>query len=83
MGIDPIYDDVYSGGWGMTHQTRIDQFTEGTLKIDLIDNEQRKMVWQGSTRGRLTKKDLENAQAVLDAAVVEIFQKFPIAGPGS
>ena len=82
VGYDPYYD-VYYDGWGTTHTTRIDQYTEGKLNIDAIDVSSRKLVWQGSTQGRLTKKDLENAQAVLDAAVVEIFQKFPIAGPGS
>lgn len=74
---DPVFDDVYYGGWGMTHTTRIDQYTEGKLIIDLVDPVQRKLIWQGSTKGRLTQKDLENAQQVLDGAVVEIFTQFP------
>ena len=82
VGYDPYYD-VYYEGWDTTHTTRIDQYTEGKLNIDAIDVSSRKLVWQGSTKGRLTKKDLENAQAVLDQAVVEVFQKFPVASPGN
>ena len=41
------------------------------------------MVWQGSTKGRLTQKMLENAEATLDEAVVEIFTVFPVAAPGA
>lgn len=76
IGYDPFYD-VYTTGWGMSHTTRIDQYTEGTLEIDLIDVAERKMIWQGRTKGRLTKKDMQNAKATLDEAVTEIFTQFP------
>jgi hypothetical protein len=82
MGYDPYYD-VYYDSWGTNHQTQIDQYTEGKLDIDLIDVAQRKLVWQGTTKGRLTKKDYANAQKTLDTAVVEIFQEFPITIPSS
>jgi hypothetical protein len=77
IGYDPYYD-VYHDSWGTSHQTQIDQYTEGKLDIDLIDVRQRKLVWQGTTKGRLTKKDYANAQKTLDDAVVEIFTQFPI-----
>lgn len=77
LAYDPFYDDVYYDTWGTTHTTRIDQYTEGTLQIDLIDKREAKVVWQGATRGRLTKKDYENPQATLDGAVAEIFTQFP------
>jgi hypothetical protein len=77
LAYDPFYDDVYYGGWGASHTTRIDQYTEGTLNIDLIDKRGARVVWQGATRGRLTKKDYENPQATLDGAVTEIFGQFP------
>ena len=80
MGYDPYYD-VYYDGWAASHTTRIDQYTEGKLNIDVIDPRERKLIWQGSISGRLTKKDYENAQAVLDESVVEIFKKFPVAPP--
>ena len=77
MDYDPYYD-VYHDSWGTSHETRIDQYTEGKLDIDLIDVKQRKLMWQGTTKGRLTKKDYANAQKTLDEAVVEIFTQFPI-----
>ena len=76
IGYDPFYD-VYYDGWGTSHETRIEQYTEGKLDIDLIDPRARKVVWQGTTKGRLTKKDYENVQATLDGAVTEIFAQFP------
>ena len=76
VGYDPYYD-VYYDGWATTHTTRIDQYTEGKLNIDLIDVSSRKLVWQGSTKGRITRKQEQDMQTTLDAAVIEIFQGFP------
>lgn len=72
IGYDPFYD-VYGTAWGMGHTTEIDQYTEGRLIIDAIDVKQKKIVWQGSTKGRLTTKALKNYQVTLEAAVQEIF----------
>ena len=77
IGYDPFYD-VYTTDWGMSHTTRIDQYTEGTLEIDLIDVSDRKMIWQGRTKGRLTEKDMRDYQATLNEAVTEIFEEFPV-----
>jgi hypothetical protein len=63
----------------MSHEPRIEQYTDGQLNINLVDPQTRQVILQSSTRGRLTKKDYENAQATLDAAVAEIFQQFPVA----
>jgi hypothetical protein len=79
MGYDPYYD-VYRSGWGASHTTQIDQFTEGKLDIDAIDIETRSIVWQGTTKGRLTTKDRKDFKATLDEAVREIFQ-FAAAQP--
>lgn len=83
VGAYDWYDDVYYDGWGMSHQTRIDQYTEGQLYIDVIDPTARAMVWQGSTKGRLTQEMMANAQQTLDAAVAEIMLQFPIPLPGA
>ncbi len=76
MGYDPFYDGYYYGGWGATHTTRIDQFTEGRLVIDAIDPDEKKLVWQGTTKGRLTTKAMQNMEETLSGAVNEIFAKF-------
>ncbi|MEH6592716.1 MAG: DUF4136 domain-containing protein [Halioglobus sp.] len=72
VGYDPYYD-VYGSGWGAGHTTQIDQYTEGKLIIDAIDVKSKSIVWQGSTKGRLSSKDMENFQLTLDEAVKEIF----------
>ena len=74
IGYDPYYD-VYYDSWGMNHTTRIDQYTEGKLNIDAIDVASRKLVWQGSTKGRLTSKAKANYEVTLDEAVKEIFER--------
>jgi hypothetical protein len=82
MGYDPYYD-VYHDSWGASHSTQIDQYTEGMLDIDLIDVQGKKLIWQGTTKGRITKKVEENFEQALQEAVTEIFLQFPIqiAGP--
>ena len=77
IGYDPFFD-VYDVGWGMSHTTRIDQYTEGTLEIDLIDVDERRMIWQGRTKGRVTQKDMINFKSTLDEAVADIFEQFPV-----
>ena len=80
IGYTPFYD-VYVDDWYVSHETRIDQFTEGRLDIDLIDVAQRRLVWQGSTKGRLSKKDLNDVQATLTEAVAEVFAEYPVGRP--
>lgn len=77
IGYDPFFD-VYTTGWGMSHTTRIDQYTEGRLEIDVIDVDARKVIWQGTTKGRLSQKAMENYQTTLNEAVTEIFAQFPV-----
>jgi hypothetical protein len=72
VGYDPYYD-VYGSGWGSGHTTQIDQYTDGKLVIDAIDVKSKKIVWQGSTHGRLTSKAMKNYEVTLDEAVKEIF----------
>ncbi|NOR18865.1 MAG: DUF4136 domain-containing protein [Xanthomonadales bacterium] len=71
------YYGAYHNTWGTTHETRIDQYTEGRLNIDLIDTMEHKVVWQGATKERLTREDYENARKTLDDAVVEILSQLP------
>ena len=71
-----IYDDFGYGG--VAYETRIEQYTVGTLTIDMIDPKERKLLWEGTVTGRLTKKDVKNMEATIDEAVKDIFVKFPV-----
>ena len=67
------YYDVWDG-----YETYVDNYTEGTLNIDVVDRKQNKMVWEGISIGRLSEEDLNNLQPTLQKAVAEIFSKFPL-----
>jgi hypothetical protein len=71
---DPFYDP-----WpGYAYETRIDQYTEGTLNIDIADVSKRKLVWEGSVVGTITDDFVRNLEQGLDEAVAAIFENYPI-----
>ena len=76
---DPFYDPW--GGYG-GYETRVDQYTEGTLNIDVVDAKTNKLVWEGSVVGRLTEKDVRNMEQTVDEAVGFVMNGFPIL-PGA
>ena len=70
------------GGYG-GYETRIDQFTEGTVNFDLVDTRTDQLVWEGAITGKITKEVRENLQEVCDAVAQEVFLSYPyIAGSG-
>jgi hypothetical protein len=79
---DPFYDPWGGYGIGVGYETRIDQFTEGTLNIDVVDAATKKLVWEGAVSGRITKRDLEDLEATIDEAVAAVMANFPVL-PGS
>jgi len=72
---DPIYDTW--GGYGGT-ETRIEQYTQGTLNIDFVDAQRKSLVWEGSVSGRITEKVLKNLNTEIEKAVDDIFSAFPV-----
>ena len=77
---DPFYDPWYGYG-GMAYETHIDQYTEGTLNIDVVDSNTNKLVWEGSIVGRVTDSDIRNLEQTIDEAVAAIMDNFPVV-PG-
>jgi hypothetical protein len=76
---DPFYDPWGGyGGMGVSYETRVDQYTEGTLNIDVVDTMTNKLVWEGSVVGRLTEKDVRNMEQTVDEAVAAVMVNFPI-----
>jgi hypothetical protein len=53
------------------------RYKVGTANIDIVDWRQKQLVWEGVIEGRLTDKMMENPQPAIDAAVTEMFTKFP------
>jgi hypothetical protein len=71
------YYDGFGYG-GQAYETRIEQYTVGTLTIDMIDPKERKLLWEGTVTGRLSKKDVKNLEETIDEAVRDVFVKFPV-----
>ena len=67
----------YSGWNGYTNETRVDQYVEGTLNIDVIDARRRKLVWEGVAVGRVNQKQREERHAAINAVVADIFARYP------
>lgn len=65
-----------------TYETRVDNYRRGSLFIDLVDAGQNKMVWEGVATARITEKMREQPEAAIDAAVAEIFAKYPFRAGG-
>ena len=65
------------GAWG-GYETRIDQYTEGTLNIDVVDPRTEKLVWEGAIVGKITQDVLENLEAAINEAVAVIYMNFPV-----
>ncbi len=73
------YRDPFFDPWpGYAYETRIDQYTEGTLNIDVADAAERKLVWEGSAVGRITEEFVRNLEKGLDQAVAAIFVNYPV-----
>lgn len=72
------YRRGYYGGWGgYGYETRVDQYVEGTLNIDIVDAKRKQLAWEGVAVGRVARKSQEDRQAAIRAAVTEIFAKYP------
>lgn len=67
------------GVWGdyPIFEERIKQYTEGTLNIDLIDNNTNRLLWEGVAIGRVSEQTYDNLEAKINQAVGLIFEKLP------
>ncbi len=85
--VDPFYGpSFYDFRYGFYNpwptystSTEVQQFSEGTLVIDLIDVRTNQMVWEGMARNEVTERSRREAASRLDDAVTRIFEDFPMA----
>jgi hypothetical protein len=59
------------------YRVRITKYTEGTLFIDLIDKETKKLVWQGIGSGALRVKTGAKKEERIELFVNKILETFP------
>lgn len=74
------YNDPYWGWyyypWGMNQQASVNQYTEGTLIIDLIDHKKNTLVWQGKGSG-FRVDDIQNKAERIKEAINVIMSHYP------
>ena len=61
-----------------TYETRIDQYTVGSLNIDIVDAKTNTLVWEGMVSGRVTDRSVRNLEETIDNAVAAIMDSFPV-----
>ncbi len=66
------------GGYGYGTTTHVSQYTEGTVNVDMVDIDQKRMVWEGIAIGRVNEKEKsgELRQAIM-SGVTEMFENYP------
>jgi hypothetical protein len=64
-------------GWGAGGTTNVQNYTEGTLNIDVADRAQKKLLWEGVAVGRVKESARKNPQPAIDAVVAQVFEQFP------
>ena len=76
------YRGGYYGTWGgYSETTEITQYTEGTLNIDIVDNERDELIWEGIVIGRIREEAMRNLEASVDAIVPQIMADYPYRVP--
>lgn len=80
----------YDVGFGMYHGYRmglydpwpdydveVQEYQQGTLTVDVVDAQTRRLAWEGVAEGRVTRTALESPDDALDSAVGKLFENFP------
>lgn len=66
------------GGYGYGTSTHVSQYTEGTVNVDMVDIDQKRMVWEGVAIGRIDdeQKNDKLRQDIMDG-IAEMFTNYP------
>lgn len=71
---NPWYPPYYGPYWG----NNVSRYTEGTLFIDLIDKDGKKLIWQGVGKGVLSSySNVEKKEERINEFVTEILNRYP------
>lgn len=68
----------YSYGMGYGTETRVNQYTEGTLNIDVVNRKKKQLIWEGVAVGRLKDKPSEDWKAEIFTTVDSVFKEYPV-----
>lgn len=66
------------GGYGYGTSTHVSQYTEGTINVDIVDHEKKRMVWEGIAVGRVNEKKTNNGKREsIYSAIRDMFAAYP------
>ena len=66
------------GGYGYGTTTHVSSYTEGTVNVDIVDRNLKRMVWEGVAVGRVNeKKSNEETRANIYSGIQEMFAGYP------
>ena len=72
-----FYDPWYGYGWGST--TTVSQYTEGTVNMDVVDAQAKKLVFEGVAIGRLKdNRTNEQVRQAINSGVARMFETYPV-----
>jgi len=66
--------------WYGYNDVDVDQYTEGTLNIDIVDAAAKRLVWEAVAVGRVNEKTMRDVPAAVREVVPQMLAKFPAAG---
>lgn len=66
------------GGYGYGTSTHVSNYTEGTINVDIVDRDLKRMVWEGVAVGRINEKNTnEERRTNIHAGIKEMFAGYP------
>lgn len=66
------------GGYGYGSTTHVSSYTEGTVNVDLVDRQLKRMVWEGVAVGRVNEsKSSDEKRASIYSAIQKMFARYP------
>lgn len=79
VGVDYYrYRNGLYAAWPLYHNdVTTMQYQVGTASIDVVDASRRQLVWEGVAEGRLSRRVQKDPGPAIDAAVEEIFERYP------
>lgn len=71
------YDRAYVSSANLVPRNQVHTYIEGSLSVDLVDAQAKRLVWQGTAVARMNKVKPEERGPRTDAAMAEIFAQYP------
>lgn len=73
------WDWYWQGDFHNTENWHVRTWTEGTLMIDIFDEQSKEPVWHGWATKVVTEKDRQKPSESINKAVTGIFEEFPVS----